>query len=278
MNRIYRRFVSLFLCFCMIVQPIIFNAAYAQSAKVYEGGKSKGTLTNELNESAATVGSQQNEEIPEGQETKDTTDQEKATAESGKQEAAAQMDRVKNSPSDITGAANTANAAVNKSNNNSVGDLTSTTKDIQETLFKVGNTLIQVGQLLKTVGQIMQAVGIAMQCFPFTAPAGKVIEQIGHTLYQVGSVVEAIGNVIVKTAEVASSSDDIFGTLLGEIPNAVKQGWKKGGEEADAYSEQLNAKLSKNDTSKSQENSTTETKDSESETTKDAEQGDIADI
>jgi hypothetical protein len=85
-------------------------------------------------------------------------------------------------------------------------------------------------------------------------------------------------NRISKTAQVASNADDIFGTILGDIPNAVKDGWKKGGEEADAYSEQLNSKITKYNPSASQENSSTETQDSESETTSDADQGDIADI
>ncbi len=278
MNYYYRRLICSFLCLCLVIQPFVFNAAFAQTRKVFEGGQSKESIFQQLNDSAAGVSGVQGSDIPSSQANDDASDSEKATAASANQNASDQMGRIRNAPGDITSAANEAAAVTTLKNNNSVGDLTSTTSKIQATLFKIGNTLVKIGSTLKSVGQALQAVGAILKAIPWTHAAGVALENVGKLLYRIGTVVENIGNIIIKTAQVASNADDIFGTILGDIPNAVKDGWKKGGEEADAYSEQLNSKLSKNNPAASQENSSTETQDSESETTSDADQGDIADI
>ena len=278
MNHFYRRLICMFLCFCMVVQPIVFNAALAENVKVYENGYTKGSLADKLNDSASAVSDAQSADKGKTDSSVKPSDTDKANASSSLNDASAEMGKIGNSSSDISSASKAATAAVSQNDNSSVGALTSTTAKIQDTLFKVGNTLVNIGTTLKSVGQALQLIGGVLKAIPWTHAIGVVLENIGKILYRVGTVVENIGNVIIKTAQIASSADDLFGTLLGNIPNAIKDGWKKGGEEADAYSEQLNSQLSKNDTSKSQEKSTTETKDSNSETTKDADQGDIADI
>ena len=284
MKRFFRRFICLFLCLCMVVQPMLIQALYAEETKIYEGGNTRESITNKLNGAANEVSTNLNQSR--GEISKATSDTKASNASDSKKiealgevdKASANTNEAQISAQGIGAASSKLNAVTQQNGSGSVGEMTSETAGIQDTLIKIGNSLISIGRTLKTVGQALQAVGIAMQAFPFTAPAGKVLETVGIALYRVGTVLDAVGQVLVKTGQVAAGSDDIFGTLLGDVTNAVKDGWKKGGEEANAYSAELNSKLSKNNPSASQENSSTETKDSESETTKDAEQGDIADI
>lgn len=285
MKRFFRRYICLFLCLCMIIQPMFIQALYAENVKVYEDGYTRSSVSSKINEAANQTSSNLdkaqslNSEAYNSLGTQNASDTAKKDDALGKAENASnELNKNQNTANSIGSLGDAANAATMKNNTNSVGEMTSETASIQDTLIKIGNNLIQIGQTLKTVGQALQAVGVAMQAFPFTAPAGKALEAVGKVLYSVGTVLETVGQALVKTGQIAAGSDDIFGTLLGNVTNAVKDGWKKGSEEADAYSAQLNSKLSKNNPSASQENSSTETKDSNSETTKDAEQGDIADI
>ncbi len=285
MKSFCRRYICLFLCLCMIVQPMLIQALYAEDVKVYENGLTRSSVSSTIKDAANQTQSNLNNAQSLNSEAynssgvrnaSDTAKKDDALEKSAK--ASDELNKNQSTASGISSLGDAANAATMQNNTNSVGEMTSETAGIQDTLIKIGNNLIQIGQTLKTVGQALQAVGVAMQAFPPTAPAGKALETVGKTLYSIGTVLETVGQALVKTGQIAAGSDDIFGTLLGNVTDAVKTGWKKGSEEADAYSAQLNSKLSKNNPSASQENSSSETKDSNSETTKDAEQGDIADI
>ena len=124
----------------------------------------------------------------------------------------------------------------------------------------------------------LQAIGAVLKAIPWTAAIGEALQTVGKVLQQIGNVVEKVGNVVKTTGEVASQADNNFGSFLDNVTDAIKTGWREGGEQADAYSAELNAKFSTQNTATSQDDSTIQIDNSNSETTSDLDQGDIVDM
>lgn len=279
MKRSSRKFISVILCLCMLFESMIFSAAaVAEEAKVFEDGYTTDSITSTLNQSSSGVSSAKGSDTGSATASSDATDEEKATAAQGNEKAAAQMKKLDGKDAEISAGSKSVAEATAQEDNSSVNALTKLTAGIQKVLLTVGKALQTIGKLLKTVGQALQAIGAVLKLIPWTAAVGAALQSVGKTIYKIGTVVEMVGNVLVKTGEAAANADNTFGGLLEGITSAVKEGWKKGGEEADAYSESLASKLKAADTSTSMEGASETTEDSSSETVEDAEQGDIADI
>ena len=277
MKHSLKKYISLFLCFCLFIQPFIFSSAlYAET--IFTDGSTVDDITSKLSNSASQVGGVQGSSIKTGSagDDADQADIDKANQKTG--EASANLNKINGTTGNINSQIQQVKQATAMNDNSDVNALTKITATIQKILIKVGETLISIGQLLKTVGQALQAIGAVLKAIPWTHAAGVALENVGKILYKVGTVVENVGKVIKSTGEAAAQADNAFGGFLGNITDAIKNGWKQGGEEADAYSNELNAKFSNLDTATSQQDSTVNNEDSNSENTSDVDQGDIIDM
>ena len=259
-----RKYISLFLCLCIFIQPFLYNAAvYADST------------TDQLRDQASGVSEQQGSKVGSAEADENATDSEKQTASDAQGRDSSEMNKLGNSSGEINDAANDVDTERAKEDNSSVSGLAKVTAGIQKVLITVGNLLIKIGSLLKTVGQALQAIGAVLSAIPWTAAIGQALQKIGKILYQIGTVVEAIGKLLKATGEGAASVDQLFGQLVG----TVKDSWKKGGEEADKYQEELNSEFASKNEGTTQEQTTTETQDAtEDNSSSDVNQGEAADF
>jgi len=123
------------------------------------------------------------------------------------------------------------------------------------------------------------AIGQVLSAIPWTAAIGKALTTVGKLLVKVGTVLDTVGKAIEKIGNTAKDADASFGSMLGNIGSAIKEGWAQGSADADAYEQKLNEEAAA-DAAKD-EGGASETNDAApddgSGTVEDADQG-VADI
>lgn len=267
-----RKFISLFLCFIVFFQPIIFKCSlYADNAIMFQDENGNQVDSSYINSEIERNGSEIDNQKSNGR-VSSYIEEEEAKAKANDSE-------MKNISTDNVGSNNTTiNNKMSETDNRSIGALTEKTGGIQSFLIKTGQILQKIGSICKKVGYALMAIGAALSAFIFTAAIGALLIKVGKILCKVGSAIEAVGKVVESTGNLAKGSDASFGSIISGIGDAAKSGWKKGGEEADAYSNEMTSKFSNSFGSFSQENSSVTTANTESDITSDADQSGVADF
>lgn len=245
-----RSIITALLCFAMVFNPVLFEAALWA-----EDGKNKEiAASEEATDEAVDKTDEAYQTLLKTKKAK-TDDDMDGDAKAQVRDANANLDAAKGEvkeSKDNVGAAQGEVKAVGATVNgdgNTFEKMTKTAAGVQKVLIKTGQMLQKVGQTLKTVGQALQAIGKVLSAIPWTAAIGQALERVGQVLYQVGSALDSIGKVIEEIGQTAADSDMNFGDMLGKVFEAGKDGWKKGGEEAEAYSQKLDDELKSADTS-----------------------------
>lgn len=303
MNYSQKRYISWVLCFCLFFQTLCLPAIYAQDVSESSPISS---IISVLGNSSSQIGSSQGEaggslgsfSIPSwiskgagffsslfgGGDDDDEKQAQAQQAQTGVNSAKSALSTLGNSAGNVTNNINKIKDVTGQQTTagGGLGGLTKIAGDIQKVLKTVGNALVTIGNLVKSVGQILSTVGKILSAIPWTAAIGQVLEKVGTVLQKVGTVILNIGNVLLKVSEVAATADNLFGELIGGLKTAVTDGWKQGGEEAEAFSKQLDEKYGINNDGDgiedTGETTNLEVEDSTDETVTDADQGPITDV
>lgn len=255
------RFISMLLCFLLLVNPIMFEAAAwaedAQENELNEQDRQLDDIGNRTN-SAVSQTSEANATLQNTKkikkplfgrskvkkankkiaEAKVETAAANKEAKEGKAQADAATKDVKKTIGDQAAAAA----------GTTFGAMTKAASGVQKALIKTGQMLQKIGKMLKTVGQVLSTIGKVLSAIPWTSAIGAMLTKIGALLTKIGTALDYAGQAIEKIGQTAADADANFGDMLSDVFEAGKEGWKKGGEDAEAFEKKLDDEAAKADT------------------------------
>lgn len=252
----FNSIIAALLCFMMVFNPVIYQAALWAEDTAAEAAKPKEMTESEKSADEASVktDSAYNQLLntKEGK-TKwymsDSTKNKIKDANTNLGNARTQVGDVKGSVGEVKNEVKGIGDTL-KGDDNTFDKMTKVAAGIQKALIKTGQMLQKIGQLLKTVGQALQAIGKALSAIPWTAAIGQALDKVGGVLVKVGTALDYVGKAIEKVGQTAADADTKFGEILSTIGQAAKDGWKQGEKDAEDYRQKLDAEASKADTSK----------------------------